>query len=74
MVMVKFDHRKYRTFGMVMVKFDHNDHRKYRTFGMVMVKFLLTIMTMQHQTWPNGQKLWLSYPPPNFEIDNDLLK
>ena len=42
---------------------DHFDHKNFGILGMVMVKIGLTILTMETQFWPNGQKSWSSEPP-----------
>jgi hypothetical protein len=39
---------------------DHFDHENFGILGMVMVKIGLTILTMETQFWPNGQKSWSS--------------
>ena len=43
---------------------DHFDHENFGILGMVMVKIGLTILTIEPQFWPNGQKSWSSDPPP----------
>jgi hypothetical protein len=35
---------------------DHFDHENFVILGMVMVEFGLTILTIEPQNWPNGQK------------------
>jgi hypothetical protein len=43
---------------------DHFDHEDFVILGMVMVKIGLTILTIEPQFWPNGQKIVVIGPPP----------
>jgi hypothetical protein len=50
---------------------DQFDYENFGIFGMVMVKIGLSILTIETQFWPNGQKIVvIEPPPPQFTYDS----